>query len=411
MNEVALNALEVEPLLKAGSNGAAVQLKPRGRAGAIPLKSAQTGEVVSGLVIRPRFGWSGVGQILTQIGWQAAPEFLSLPMVPGSGREIPPWVLAGPVLARLAALLSTIRRGYSLKEEVLLQPRGRIVWKEYIQSSLCRGRWHHLPCQYPDLGIDPELRGNVRWALERIRRELINVGKNDPVAALLAAQALKLIDSLKDVLALLPNSGRLNRLLKSALLSSEVFSRGIEALGWIVDERGLGGGQEQNGLAWQLPLEQLWESYVESLVRKEVAIRGGEVKVGRLRETVFPLYWTDPTHRSLGHLVPDVVVRRGPEVWIIDAKYKAHLAEIDETGWRQFTEDLKESHRADIHQALAYAALYEAKTVTATLMYPLRIGTWESLSSRGRDRSIAELFTAGRQLRLELRGVPFGFPG
>jgi hypothetical protein len=251
----------------------------------------------------------------------------------------------------------------------------------------------------------------VRWALERIRRELINVGKNDPVAALLAAQALKLIDSLKDVLALLPNSGRLNRLLKSALLSSEVFSRGIEALGWIVDERGLGGGQEQNGLAWQLPLEQLWESYVESLVRKEVAIRGGEVKVGRLRETVFPLYWTDPTHRSLGHLVPDVVVRRGPEVWIIDAKYKAHLAEIDETGWRQFTEDLKESHRADIHQALAYAALYEAKTVTATLMYPLRIGTWESLSSRGRDRSIAELFTAGRQLRLELRGVPFGFPG
>jgi len=388
----------------------AVQLQPRGRAGAIPLRSAQTGQVVSGLVIRPRFGWSGVGQILTEIGWHAAPEFLSLPMVPGSGREIPPWVLAGPVLARLGALLATIRRGYTLKGEVLLRPRGRILWKDYVRDSLSRGRWHHIPCQYPDLGIDPELRGNVRWALERIRRALIGIGKNDPVAVLLANQALKLIDSLKDVLPLLPNSVKLNRMLQSALLSNETFCRGIEALGWIVNERGLGGGQEQNGLAWQLPLEELWESYVESVVRRETSVRGGIVKVGRLGETVFPLYWTDPTHRSLGHLVPDIVVRRSDEILIIDAKYKAHLAEIDEAGWRRFSEDLKESHRADIHQVLAYAALYDAKTVTATLMYPLRIKTWLALSARGKDRSVAELFTAGRELRIELRGLPFGVP-
>jgi hypothetical protein len=256
--------------------------------------------------------------------------------------------------------------------------------------------------------MDPELRGNVRWALERIRRELIYVGKNDSVAVLLANQALKLIDTLRDVLAQLPSSGRLNRLLQSALLSNEALHRGIEALGWIVDERGLGGGQEQNGLAWQLPLEQLWESYVESVIRREASVRGAQVKVGRLRETIFPLHWTDPTHRSLGHLIPDIVVKSGNEIWIIDAKYKAHLAEIDETGWRRFTQDLRESHRADIQQVLAYAALYEAKVVTATLAYPLRSETWKSLSSRGRDRSIADLFTAGRQLRVELRGLPFG---
>ena len=64
--------------------------------------------------------------------------------------------------------------------------------------------------------------------------------------------------------------------------------RGLEAIAWIVDERGLGGGRELDGLAWQLPLDQLWETYVEAFTRREVAMTGGEVKVGRLGQTLFP---------------------------------------------------------------------------------------------------------------------------
>jgi len=48
----------------------------------------------------------------------------------------------------------------------------------------------------------------------------------------------------------------------------EALRRGIEAIAWIVDERGLGGGNERDGLAWVLPLEKLWESYVESVYRR-----------------------------------------------------------------------------------------------------------------------------------------------
>lgn len=50
--------------------------------------------------------------MLSQTGWAAAPSFLEGALVPGSGREVPPWVLAGPVLARLAELLDALRRGY-----------------------------------------------------------------------------------------------------------------------------------------------------------------------------------------------------------------------------------------------------------------------------------------------------------
>ena len=107
-------------------------LCPGGRAGAIPSLSAQTGHVASGFLVEPRFGWSGVGRVLVATGWAGAPEILDFPMVPGSGREVPPWVLARPVLHRLAQLLRTSHCGYRIEERVMQKPRGQIVWGRYV---------------------------------------------------------------------------------------------------------------------------------------------------------------------------------------------------------------------------------------------------------------------------------------
>ena len=95
-------------------------------------------------------------------------------------------------------------------------------------------------------------------------------------------------------------------------------------------------------------------------------------------------------------------------VHVVDAKYKAHMAELDARGWQRFTDHTREAHRADIHQVLAYAALYAAEEVNASLVYPLRRSTFEALAPRGRDRSVAHLLHGARRVRLELRGVPFG---
>jgi hypothetical protein len=77
-------------------------------------------------------------------------------------------------------------------------------------------------------------------------------------------------------------------------------------------------------------------------------------------------------------------------------------------GWQRFTDDVREAHRADIHQVLAYASLYAADEVSATLVYPLRQGTYEALARSGRERSVALLMHGARRVRLELRGVAFG---
>jgi hypothetical protein len=212
---------------------------------------------------------------------------------------------------------------------------------------------------------------------------------------------------LSGVMPLRPRSAELARWSRVGLIDTTML-RGLEAIAWIDEERGLGGGRELDGIAWSLSLSQLWEAYVESVIRREAALTGGEVKVARRGETTVPLAWTDPLHRSLGHLAPDIVVRRGRSVHIVDAKYKAHLAELDDVGWHRFAEETRATHRADLHQILAYASLYDTDEITASLVYPLRRETYQALAAQGRDRSVAELVRGGRRVVLELRGLEFG---
>jgi hypothetical protein len=310
-NERSLADLDVEARLIPSAPEPSIELVPGGRTGAVPLRSAQTGAVSAGLLVQPRFGWAGVGAVMLETGWAAAPQFLTLPLVPGSARDVPPWVLAGPVLTRLADLLHNLGKTYEYRDKVASHPRGRILWTEYVNASLATGNWHHLPCRYPDLLRDPNLLKTIRWVVERVRSDLLRVGGKDVIAHELARVAKSLLEELQGVLPERPRGNFLERQLRRGQLQDLGFRKGIEALQWISDERGLGGGRELDGLAWQLPLEELWERYVEGVVRKEAAKDGGEVRVGRLGETLVPLQWTVRAFRSLSHLVPDIVVRRG----------------------------------------------------------------------------------------------------
>ncbi|MCC6152106.1 MAG: hypothetical protein IT461_17795 [Planctomycetes bacterium] len=402
-NEAAFQELSLEPAMKAGREGPALQLIPAGRAGAVPLRSPQTGQVVAGVVVKPRFGWSGVGAVLNEIGWHAAPRFCALPLVPGSGREVPPWVIAGPVVSRLSAMLAALRRGYEEVEAELARPKGRILWTPFVRH-LATGRWQAVPCRFSELGHDSRLRANIRWALEMVDGGLRRVAAGDRIAALLCVLIRGLLDGLEDVKPVRPTT---RLAIGNSLLDSGAIARGMEALGWVADERGLGGGRELDGLAWTLELDELWESYVEAILVRECALSGESMLVGRKGQSTFPIAW-DRGSSSLQQLVPDFVLRRGPSIRIVDAKYKAHFAEIDENGWRRLADEIRDAHRADVHQVLAYAALYEASEIQVELVYPLRRSTFEALHARGLDTAQARLLHGSRNLLLRLRGVPFG---
>ncbi len=408
-NRPALQALSLEPRVVAGRDGVRLELNPGQRAGAVPLLSAVTGLVAGGVVVTPRFGWAGIGRVLSATGWGSGPEFLSLPLVPGSGREVPPWVIAGPILRRLAELLAHLRPGYRDRCEVRNQPRGQIMWPSYIAKQFPTGRWHHLPCRFSELDTDSRLRQAIRWALDRLRCDLSTTGGRDPVALSLIDQLVRLMERVIDVPPRRPSRRELDCEFGGGPMISDALREGLRAIGWMVDERGLGGGRTSDGLAWTLPLDQLWERYVEHIIREEAAHTGGRVRVGRLGETTVPLSWNTHGYRSLGHLVPDFVIHRADSVEIVDAKYKAHFADLDTTRWREFTDEAKESLRADVHQVLAYAAVAGmSPRMRTTLLYPVKQGLFEELCLRNQDRVIAQIPAGVFELELQMRAVPFG---
>ena len=132
---------------------------------------------------------------------------------------------------------------------------------------------------------------------------------------------------------------------------ADAIRRGIQAIGWIVEERGLGGNDTSDGLAWSLPLEVLWEHYVESNYRSESRMTGAKIHVGRLGETTLPIRWRQSLQRSLSQLMPDLVLQRGREIHVVNAKYKAHFIDLDERGWREFQDDERSAHQSDVHRS------------------------------------------------------------
>lgn len=369
-----------------------LRLTPTTRIGAVPLLSPSTRRVAAGLLVAPRFRWSALGAVLGDIGFATEPSLGGTPLVPGSAREVPSWLLAAPVLRRLEALLKHTRRSFTEREEVRASPRGRVDWSRWARTHVPTGRWTTLPCHFSEPADDPELMAAVRWTLGRL---------DDDLAVYQEATAARLLRVRVADLRARVGVGEARRPMNSFRAgSSEWVAEATQAMGWVADERGLGGARALDGMSWDLPIDEVWEAWVDAFFA-DLAPRCGLTAVRR-GATTRRLNWTTQTG-SMRMLMPDSGMRgTGRVVWV-DAKYNSHLQSLSRRGWPGLEESTRDAHRADLHQALAYASLDDVEQVDSLLLYP-------ELSSEDVSRpAIATVAAGRRRVRLILAGLPFGF--
>jgi hypothetical protein len=374
-----------------------LRLHPGARIGAVPLVSPATRKVAAGLLVQPRFRWTHLGDVVGAIGFAVEPRVGGSALVPGSAREVPPWLLAGPVLRRLEALLRHRRRTFTERRETRSAPRGRILWSEYGSRSLASGKWHHLPCLFTEPDDDPELMANVRWTLERVSDSIQELAPT-PIGR-------RLLDRSR-ALQLITGTGPSKRpsSTMTGSLETQILSEALEAIGWVSEERGLGGARTLDGLAWDLSVEEVWEHWVAH-VMADLAPRLG-LTLLRGAETKHALHWRG-SFQSMTALIPDAGLRgRNRLVWV-DAKYKAHLTLLARKGWQGVADHIREAHRADLHQALAYASLANVDQVDTMLAYPTT--SRDALVST--PAAVASIVAGRRRVRLLLAALPFGFQG
>ena len=182
-----------------------------------------------------------------------------------------------------------------------------------------------------------------------------------------------------------------DRKLAASAARSEVFIEGLQAIDWTLEERGLAGLSDLEGIPWTMPMEKFFEAWVEAVLRTVALKTGGNLKVARRRQTTSPLSWEPPYLGSQRSLVPDLILELEEMTLIVDAKYKRHWEELKESGWYGQDAIVREEHRQDLLQVLAYANLATTARVICCLVYPCSLTTWESLKQRGLTFYQAEL--------------------
>jgi 5-methylcytosine-specific restriction endonuclease McrBC regulatory subunit McrC len=375
--------------------------------GAVPLISPLTGRPDFGLVIQPRFPWAGIGPMLAEMGWLISPRPLRLPLLKRSERQVPPWVVSVMVLARLKALLDGLQRRFELTTEALSAPKGNIDWTQYATRQLPRGNFLSVPCTFPDLRDDRDLKGAIRFAIEKQLRSLETQREQGAFIHRLIALAESLLRKVDAVASRRPARSDFDRWLRVPM-RTDTFAEGLRAIDWTVEERGLAGLSDLEGLPWTMSMNHFFEAWVETVMRSVARQMCGTLKVGRRRETVSPLSWDPPYLGSQRSFIPDMILELEGTSFIVDAKYKRHWEEL-QSAWHEQESVLHERHRADLLQVLAYANLASVSNdVICCLVYPCSQGTWESLARRGRLFHQAELPNRGRRVRIWLTAIPMG---
>ena len=374
------------------------------RIGALPLLSPSSAKPELGLVVEPRFSWSSAGDMLVGTGFRITPEILPLPrMVPSSDRQIPSWVLSATVLMRIEALLKQSSLRFEMNEALLSAPKGQVNWGRYATNYWAKGQCLTIPCRFPDLLADTKLHGAMHWTVLR-HQDALRTQRGRHIAVLHLLQRCEaLLVQLRSYAPTQPKTGWQPA---NSHASSDVFRKGLEAIHWTVDERGLGGTSDLAGLPWRMDMAIFFEAWIESIAEATAKRFQARLTTCRLHETAVRLHWQPQRLGTQRALIPDVVLHRPDVTLVIDAKYKRHAQLVGYGGYGKGEHDWQTQHREDLLQVLAYSSLFDTPRVVACLAYPTPHDQWQTLKDHGRVLSRATIRQGLRQVEIALIAVP-----
>jgi hypothetical protein len=280
-----------------------------------------------------------------------------------------------------------------------------VLWDAYARTRLPAGRALDVPCRFPDLRDDEAVRSAIAWTARRHRDALTTQLAAGRVVRELIARCEAVLRRLAGVLPRAP-SPNLRRTWHRDPFPNLAFRDGLQAIDWTVDERGLAGLTEMSGLSWRMDMETFFEAWVETLSERAARRTGAQLRSGRLEQTRVPLAWRPPSLGTQQSLLPDLVIERPDVVVVIDAKYKRHAEQVARLGWSGVDERLRDEHRDDVLQALAYSTLFDAPRVVSCLAYPAPPEQWAALDEAGRTVARTRVPANGRDVELVLMSVP-----
>lgn len=364
-----------------------IKFKTAGYIGAIPVKMPYDGIAHKDFQIIPRFDnseevFSDLTQLLSKLEYSISPEY-------ADGEELVlPLQLRPPMYyeaAKYIELFEMAQKQNWVKFEVVKDihhfPKSNTDWSKYAQKasdpvkalmypssdnilSVNHSEWQQLAYVFgvaQSIIMQPNVPESIRY---RYRDKIIALQKKNASIKTIMTNDIPIHAS--DPRAIKEVKYQANTLLQKGTTSC---------------------------VAWRIDMAKLFERYVQYVVSK--SLRGFDSNVMsnyKIRGKGQIAQW------GLKHLEPDMIIKCNSKIYMADAKYKAHYYALG-----QNSEILKETHRADLHQLLAYCSFLPEKNKTGILFYP-------SATSNCRRINYLEQL-GGINNTVYLFGIPFGING
>lgn len=353
-NSEHLKFLGVQPYIIGTDQSIALTFRSSGFIGSIPLRASDTGKQIGDFVVTPRFTgrdrFEDYIEILNLLGTEISPEVIdSLPLASGKNFRPPLYLEAVKFVASLEKLILKPWRKFDNVGKVLIQPTGQINWTKYINNEYKAENRLKFPARTNVLSEFHSEYSEIRYVFDICKSELLSA--NTP-------QRIK--NTLRNKLSFLEErlyhhkpkaTNKITIRFSDSPTVKACKEQAIKILNFkLVDST-----------AWRVDFSDVFEKFIQHIF-KETAKETG----GRLYSN-FKFHSRTSKHYSweLKHIEPDAIFQKDNVLVFIDAKYKSNL-------YNKFdqSEVLKESHRLDLHQIMAYSSFSKTDFKFGFLCYP-----------------------------------------
>ena len=354
INKDAFEFLGVTPRIINTDQNTAIAFRTSAFIGTIPLRASDTGKQIGDFVVMPRFTgrdrFEDYIEILNLLGSEISPEVIdSLPLASGKNFRPPLYLEAVKFIAALEVLISKPWKKFDNVEKISSQPTGQINWNKYISNEYKIENQLKFPTRKNILSEFHSEYSEVRYVFDICNKELLS--SNTP-------QRIK--NSIRP---------RLN------FIEEKLYHHKPKATERIFikssDSPTIKTCKEQankilnfslvDSTAWRVDFSDVFEKFVQHIFKEVAKETGGKLYAN------FKFQSKTSTHYSweLKHIEPDAIYQKDNLLVFIDAKYKSNL-------YNKFgnSDTLKDDHRLDLHQIMAYSSFSKTDLKYGFLCYP-----------------------------------------
>ena len=327
----------------------ALKLTTSNYVGCIPTYSPVNGKLFGDILVTGRFN-EDIMELLSVTGDNILPEFNdSLELSSGEISKPPLYFECANFIDLYLKACKANWRKFDNKTQIKTYADASTQWEKYaitsidpLQTFKYQNKNNILTCNHKEW---QELTYILHLAISEI--ESIRTPLRSKLAYLEKINKLKQTYSVNTLRAI----NRVNIHMADPIIIKELKKVGNIILGDLSSRR----------ISWRLDFAVFFEKYVQFLLQSIAREKGA-------KEFCNPHYGISGQHKPqwcLNYLEPDIIIQREDQQYVIDAKYKSHMFNVQSN-----SEDLRDTFRSDLHQVLAYTSLNAMKEKKGILIYP-----------------------------------------